>query len=179
MSRSTPGRPDPSEYPSYSQIYIDTVQGGDILGAFSEQLESTLSLLANVDDQVASTFAYAPGKWTIKQVLGHIIDTERVFAYRALRISRNDSTPLPGFEQDDYVAFAGSNERSLAGLLDEFKAVRQSTMALFRNIPKDAWLRRGSANNFDVSVRGIAFQAAGHEAHHVKILREKYGAKVG
>jgi hypothetical protein len=179
MSRSIPGRPEPGEYPSYSQTYIDTVQGGDILRAFSEQLESTLSLLAKIDDQAAGTFAYAPGKWTIKQVLGHVIDTERIFAYRALRISRNDSTPLSGFEQDDYVPFAGSNERSLASLLDEFEAVRQSTIALFRNIPQDAWLRKGSANNYPVTVRGIAFQAAGHEAHHVKILREKYASKVG
>jgi hypothetical protein len=176
---SQPGRPEPGEYPSYSQTYIDTVQGGDILRAFSDQSETIAHLLAKVDDQVAGTFAYAPGKWTIKQVLGHIIDTERVFAYRALRISRNDSTPLPGFEQDDYVSFAGSNERSLASLLDEFKAVRGATIALFRNIPQNAWLRKGSANNYAATVRGIAFQAAGHEAHHVKILREKYTAKVG
>ena len=179
MSRSIPGRPESGEYPAYSQTYIDTVQGGDILRAFSEQLETAVNLLAKIDDPVAGSFAYAPGKWTIKQVLGHIIDTERIFAYRALRISRNDSTPLPGFEQDDYVSFAGSNERSLASLLDEFKAVRQSTMALFLNIPQNAWLRKGSANNHAVTVRGIAFQAAGHEAHHVKILREKYTAKVG
>jgi len=179
MSRPIPGRPEPGEYPSYSQTYIDTVQGGDILKAFSEQLETTVNLLAKVDDQVAGTFAYAPGKWTIKQILGHIIDAERIFAYRALRISRNDSTPLPGFEQDDYVSFAGSNECSLASLLDEFKVVRHSTIALFRNIPQDAWLRKGTANNHDVTVRAIAFQIAGHEAHHAKILREKYTAKVG
>ena len=175
----TSGRPEPGEYPSYAETYIDTVQGGDILRAFSEQLETTRNLLVKVDDQVAGTFAYAPGKWTIKQVLGHIIDTERIFGYRALRISRNDSTPLPGFEQDDYVSFAGSNERSLANLLDELRAVRGATMALFRNIPQNAWLRKGSANNSTVTVRGIAFQAAGHEAHHLTILREKYRAKVG
>jgi hypothetical protein len=134
------------------------VQGGDILSAFSEQLEITENLLAKIDAQVAGTFAYAPGKWTIKQVLGHIIDTERIFAYRALRISRNDSTPLPGFEQDDYVPFAGSNERSLASLLDEFTAVRQSTITLFGNIPQNAWLRKGTANNHALTVRGIAFQ---------------------
>ena len=179
MSRSIPGRPGPGEYPAYSQTYIDTVQGGDILGAFSEQLETTLNLLAKIDDQAAGTFSYAPGKWTIKQILGHIIDAERIFAYRALRISRNDSTPLAGFEQDDYVPFAGSNERSMASLLDEFKVVRLSTIALFGNIPQDAWLRKGTANDHAVTVRGIAFQVAGHEAHHARILREKYTAKVG
>ena len=179
MSRSIQGRPEPGEYPAYSQMYIDTVQGADILNAFSEQLETTLNLLAKIDDQVAGTFAYAPGKWTIKQILGHIIDAERIFAYRALRIARNDSTPLAGFEQDDYVPFAGSNERSMASLLDEFKVVRLSTIALFGNIPQDAWLRKGTANDHAVTVRGIAFQVAGHEAHHARILREKYTAKVG
>src|SRR5215475_3650423 len=179
MSRPISGRPEPGEYPAYSQMYIDTVQGADILRVFSEQLETTVNLLAKVDDQVAGTFAYAPGKWTIKQILGHIIDAERIFAYRALRIARNDSTPLPGFEQDDYVSFAGSNERSLASLLDEFKVVRQSTIALFGSVPQNAWPRKGSANNHAVTVRGIAFQVAGHEAHHVKILREKYTSKVG
>jgi len=174
MSLSKPARPEPSEYPSYSQIYIDMVEGPDILQAFSRQLESTVSLIGKVGDDVAGTFAYAPGKWTIKQVLGHIIDSERIFAYRALRIARNDSTPLPGFEQDDYVAFAASNERPLASLLEEFKVVRMSTIALFGGIPDDAWLRRGSANNYPVTVRGIAFQVAGHEAHHAKILRERY-----
>jgi len=174
MAISLPGRPEPGEYPSYSQAYIDTVEGGDILQAFTKQLESTVTLLSSIEDQRAGTFAYAPGKWTIKQVLGHVIDTERIFSYRALRIARNDSTPLPGFEEKDYAEFAGSNDRSLASLIDEFKAVRQSTIALFRNLPADAWMRKGSANNHTLTVRGIAFQAAGHEAHHAKILRAKY-----
>src|SRR4051794_18377579 len=109
MTPSIPGRPDPGEYPSYSQIYIDCVKGADICAALSQQLESTLALLSRIDDTVAGTFVYAPDKWTIKQVVGHIIDTERIFGYRALRLARNDSTPLPGFDQDNYVSFAASN----------------------------------------------------------------------
>jgi hypothetical protein len=174
MTRALSGRPEPGEYPSYSQAYIDCVEGGDILAALSAQLESTLKLLARVDDHFAGTFVYAPGKWTIKQVLGHIIDSERIFAYRALRIARNDSTPLPGFDQDAYIPFSASNERSLSSLLDEFSVVRQATIALLRSIPSDAWLRKGLANDYGVTVRGAAFQAGGHEAHHVGILRERY-----
>jgi hypothetical protein len=179
MTRRASGRPQPDEFPAYSQGYIDCVKGDDIEAALSEQLESTLKLLGRIDDHEAGTFVYAPGKWTIKEVVGHISDTERVFAYRALRFARNDSTPLPGFDQDPYVPFARSNERSLADLLNEFSLVRQSTIALFRSIPSDAWLMRGMANNHSTTVRGVGFQAAGHEGHHVNILRERYLPKMG
>jgi uncharacterized protein YciI len=169
----TPGRPDPSEYAVYAKAYVDLVEGDDILHAFEVQLADTLALLQPISPEAAG-FAYAPGKWTVKQVLGHVIDTERIFGYRALCIARGDTTALPGFEQDDYVAGANFNACPLAVLLQEFRAVRQATLALFRNLPAEAWTRRGTVNNYSATVRGLAFTSAGHERHHVKILREKY-----
>jgi len=174
MSNLILGRPDTSEYPPYAAVYVNLVVGDQILPILAAQLEQSTALLKSVDDRRASEFAYAPGKWTIKQILGHIIDTERIFGYRALCVARNDVTPLPGFEHDDYVAAGFFNERSLNSLIDEYRAVRQSTIALFQNLPQQAWLRQGLANKYNVTVRGLAFLAAGHELHHVKILREKY-----
>jgi hypothetical protein len=119
-------------------------------------------------------FRYAPDKWTVKDVLGHLADSERIFAYRALRIARADQTPLPGFEQDDFVRSGGFNERTLASLLEEFASVRSASLALYRSLDKDAWLRCGTANNDQISVRALAFITAGHELHHEKILEERY-----
>jgi uncharacterized damage-inducible protein DinB len=119
-------------------------------------------------------FRYAPGKWTVKEVLGHITDTERIFAYRALRFARSDKTPLPGFEQDDYVkngAFAG---RTLADLTEEFAAVRSASIALYRSFNEEAWPRRGLANQKEMTVRALAFITAGHQIHHRVILEERY-----
>ena len=174
MNTMRPGRPEPSEYPPYSAVYVNLVAGDDILSIFAAQLEQNMALLKSVDDRRASKFSYAPGKWTIKQVLGHMIDAERIFAYRAHHVARNDAGVLSGFEQDDYVAAGAFNERTLKSLIDEFRLVRQSTIALFENLPQQAWMRQGNANKYSVTVRGIAFLAAGHEAHHMKILREKY-----
>ncbi len=174
MSNLILGRPDTSEYPPYAAVYVNLVVGDQILPILAAQLEQSTALLKSVDDRRASEFTYAPGKWTIKQILGHIIDTERIFSYRALSVARHDATPLPGFEQDDYVAAGSFNERALNALIDEYRAVRQSTIALFQNLPQQAWLRQGIANKYSVTVRGLAFLAAGHELHHVKILREKY-----
>jgi len=174
MNNFTPGRPEPSEYPPYAAVYVDLVAGEQILSIFAAQLEQSTALLKGVDDRRASEFAYAPGKWTMKQILGHIVDTERIFAYRAHHIARQDAVMLPGFEQDDYVAAGSFNQRTLESLLEEFRTVRQSTIALFGNLPREAWLRQGNANKYSVTVRGVAFLAAGHELHHMKILREKY-----
>ncbi|MGA2992063.1 MAG: DinB family protein [Candidatus Korobacteraceae bacterium] len=173
MKNYNPGRPDESEYPPYSAKYVNLVPGSDILPVFAAQLEETTALLKPLDDRAAA-FAYAPGKWTLKQVVGHVVDTERIFAYRALCVARGESGSLPGFEQDDYVAAGSFGERTLSSLLDEFRVARQATIAFFQNLPQQAWMRRGNANKFSVTVRGIAFLAAGHELHHVKILREKY-----
>jgi uncharacterized protein YciI len=166
-----PGRPEPSEY--RMGAYVDLVEGDDILRAFETQLADTLALLQPLSPAAAG-FAYAPGKWTVKEVVGHVIDTERIFGYRALCIARGDTTALPGFEQDDYIQGANFNACPLEVLLHEFRVVRQSTLALFRNLPAESWMRRGTVNNYSATVRGLAFTSAGHERHHVKILREKY-----
>lgn len=152
MDNFLPGRPDSTEYPPYAVAYVNAVATDDILTEITAQLDAFPELLASVDDMRATTFTYAPGKWTIKQIVGHIVNTERVFAYRALRFARNDATNLPGFEQDDFVRFAGSNERSLADLLDEFRAVRRSSLALYRSLSPDAWTRRGISNNYSTSI---------------------------
>jgi len=167
------GRPESSEYAAYAKAYVDLVAGDDILHALRTQVDETVALLQPLGE-AGSAVAYAPGKWTVKQVLGHIIDTERVFAYRALCVARNDATPLPGFEQDDYVRFGPFDKCTFASLLDEFSVVRAGTIALFRDLQPADWMRRGVANKFDVTVRGLAFCTAGHELHHRKILREKY-----
>ena len=123
-------------------------------------------------------FRYAPEKWTVKEVLGHVNDTERIFTYRALRIARGDQTPLSGFEQDDYVRGGNFAERTLADLADEFGYVRSASIALFRSLQKEAWSRRGVANEKDVTVRALAFIVAGHELHHRLILEERYFAAI-
>ena len=119
-------------------------------------------------------YRYDEGKWTIKEVLVHIIDSERIFSYRALRIARNDTTPIPGFEQDDYTAFGNANERSIQNILEEYDAVRAATIALFSGLSDDAFNRKGTASDYPVTVRAIVHQIVGHEMHHIKILREKY-----
>lgn len=161
-------RPDPSEYPAYAHVYVDRVQGDDPVAALSAT--SLSDLLAGA----AGDRTYAPGKWTVKEVVGHIADTERIFAYRILAVARGDQAVLPGFEQDDYVRAGGFGARPLDDLMTEFRAVRQGTLALLRGLPAEAWGRRGTANGFSVTVRGLAFLVAGHELHHAAILRERY-----
>ena len=119
-------------------------------------------------------YRYAPGKWSIKELLGHVIDGERIFAYRALRFGRNDQTALNGFEQDDYVAAGAFDKRELSDLIDEFEEVRRATIHLFRGFDETAWTRRGVASENEVSVRALAYIIAGHELHHMGVLRERY-----
>ena len=165
-------RPDPSEYGAYYRKYVDLVPGGNILEILLDQIEPTLALVGLREEETVAR--YAPGKWNTREILGHLIDTERIFAYRALRIARGDKTPLPGFEQDDYVKAAGFSDRMFASLLDEFHVVRQGTVALFKGLPAEAVTRTGTANDNPVSVRAIAWIVAGHERHHMKIVRENY-----
>jgi hypothetical protein len=174
MTTSLIGRPEPSEYVPFAQSYVALVPGDDAVAVLREQAEKTLALFEGLDEKRASEWSYAPGKWTVKQVLGHMADTERIFAYRALRIGRGDEAPLPGFEQDDYVRRAESNARPLAQLVEEFRIVRRSTLALIDGLPAEAWSRRGKVIDWVISVRGILFTTAGHELHHYKILREHY-----
>jgi uncharacterized damage-inducible protein DinB len=166
-------RPVPGEYaPSY-EPYISKVKGSDIVGILEAQRLQMAQLFAARSERDGN-FRYAPDKWTVKEVLGHVSDTERIFAYRALRIARGDQTPLSGFEQDDYVRGGNFAERKLANLAEEFGMVRAATIALFKSLQKDAWQRRGVANKNEVSVRALAFIVAGHELHHRLILEERY-----
>jgi len=169
-------RPRPGEYAPYYERYISQIDGEDILSTLDQQRRQMLLLLSCREEEEGD-FRYAPEKWSAKEVLGHICDTERVFAYRALRIARADATPLEGFEQDDYVRNGGFMQRPLSDLVEEFIAVRRATISLLRNLDEPAWLRRGIANKSEVTVRALAYIIAGHELHHRRILEEKYFAK--
>ena len=166
-------RPASGEYAPYYEKYIALVPEGDIVETLVQQLYSTLRLLRSIEEAQANK-RYAPGKWSIKEVVGHLIDSERVFVYRAMRFARNDKTPLPGFEQDDYVRSANFDDRQLADLAQEFEYVRQSTVQLFKSLSEEAWSRRGAANDNEVSVRALAYIMAGHEAHHIGVLKSLY-----
>jgi len=169
------GRPEPSEYSDYARRYVDRVPGSDVEGTLARQLAATVAMLRPVDDARARTYSYAPGKWTINDIIAHVVDSERVFAYRALCIARGEQKSLPGFEQDEYAKLANATDRSLTSLIDEFQIVRKSTLALFASFSDDVWQRRGTANERPVSVRGVAFVLTGHELHHVAVLQERYG----
>jgi len=169
-------RPEPCEYAPYYDRYISLVQGSDILATLESQRRQMLLLLACRDDSEGD-FRYAPAKWSAKEVLGHVCDTERILAYRALRISRGDRTPIEGFEQDDYVRNGPFQSRPLAELIEDYIAVRRATLTLLRNLDEHASLRQGIANKNEVSVRAIAYTIAGHELHHRRILEEKYFRK--
>jgi|SRR5437867_3483442 len=166
-------RPEPSEHAPYFAKYIDLVPEGDIVVILSSQIEGTLALLLTVPEGKAG-LAYASGKWSIKEVVGHLIDTERVFAYRALRIGRNDKTPLPGFDGDHYVANTHFNARTLDSLMEELAAVRRAGIQLFKHFADEEWQRRGTANDSEISARAIAYTIAGHELHHREILKSRY-----
>ena len=153
--------PQPGEYSPHYHRYISLVAGNDILASLDEQRRRMILLLSG-------------GKWSAKEVLGHVNDAERIFAYRALRIARHDSTPLEGFEQDDYVRNGPFGQRPLADLIEDFIAVRRATLSLLRNLDEAAWSARGIANKNEVTVRALAYIVAGHELHHRGILEEKY-----
>ncbi|HEV2801092.1 MAG TPA: DinB family protein [Pyrinomonadaceae bacterium] len=166
-------RPEETEYASYYGRYVSLVAGEDILSTLSDQLNATRALLGGVPEEQAG-FRYEAGKWSIKELVGHIIDGERIFAYRALRFARGDQTPLPGFEQDDYIRNAAFDACTLSALAAEFESVRRSTLFLFEHLDDAAWMRKGLASDNEVSVRALAYIIAGHELHHMRILRERY-----
>ena len=169
----TIARPEPGEFAPYYERYISLVSETDVLGTLDAQRRQTLLLLSGRDDSDGE-YRYAPGKWSAKEVLGHMCDTERVFAYRALRIARGDQTPLAGFEQDDYVKNGPFAKAPMEEIIEDYIAVRRASITLFRNLDEAAWVRRGVANNNAVSVRALAYIIAGHELHHRRILEEKY-----
>lgn len=169
-------RPQSGDYAPYYDRYISEVAGGNILDILDKQRQETMLLLCGRSD-ADGDFRYAPDKWSVKQVIGHVCDTERIFAYRALRISRNDETPLAGFEQDDYVKYGPFANLKMEDLVEEFIAVRRATISLFRTMDAESWDRRGAANNNPVTVRALAWIIAGHELHHRRILENRYFAK--
>lgn len=172
---ATPGaiRPATDEYLAYYSRYIQRVPEGDVVSTLTNQIGETLALLRGLPESVA-TYRYAPDKWSVNEMIGHMIDTEKIFAYRALRFARADKTPVPGYEQDDYVRNSSFNSYPLSELASELETVRRSTLYFFRHLEDDAWARRGVANNAEVSVRALAYIIAGHELHHREMLRTRY-----
>lgn len=166
-------RPREGDYPAYYSSYISLVRGEDVLRTLEQELNITHALLQSVGEKKAG-FQYARGKWSIKEVVGHLIDTERIFACRALHFARGESQPLIGFEQDDYVREGEFDRLSLADLLQEFQVLRQSNIVMFRNFPDTAWDRRGVANEVEFTLRALPYIICGHEIHHRRILEQKY-----
>jgi uncharacterized damage-inducible protein DinB len=167
-------KPEKEEYPAYAHIYIDLLPAdGLILQHLTDNLKSTTKLLRSISDALLR-HRYADGKWTIKEILAHLVDDERIYVYRALRFARNDSTELPGFEQDHYARYSGANDRTISDLLDEFAAVRQSTIAFFNSLDDAALMRAGVADGNRASVRALAYHIAGHELRHVNVIKERY-----
>jgi hypothetical protein len=168
------GRPDMSEYAVHYRPYVAQISEDDILAVLDSQREEIRAFARSVAVE-REQFAYGPDKWTVRQVFGHLLDVERSFAHRAFSISRNDPTPLPGFDDDLYVAESGSNDTPLSALAEELALTRTANLALFRRFSNAAWRRAGVANNAPVSVRALAFMMAGHIRHHVALLRDLYG----
>ena len=167
------GKPDPSEYGAYYGKYIGLIHEEDILHSLGLEADGLLAYLRPLSD-TAGEKRYANDKWSIKEVVGHVIDCERVFGYRALYIARQDPASLPGFEQDDWAQVAGYGGRRLSDLTAEFDIVRQSHLHFFRHLTREAWLRRGVANNVEFTVRALAYLMAGHERHHLQVLKTRY-----
>jgi uncharacterized damage-inducible protein DinB len=166
-------RPKADEHSPYYSRYIDRVPDGNLLALLESQFAETLALLRRVPRE-REDFAYAEGKWSIKEVVGHLADAERVFAYRALRFARNDATGLAGFDENAWVANAGFGRQRLADLVDEFDAVRTGTIRFAKSLNADELARRGVANGQGISVRALFYIIAGHERHHVGLFRERY-----
>jgi len=167
------GRPDPEEYAPYYTRYIDLVPGDDVMAVLQEQKDTVRDLLGGVSSEEAG-HRYAPGKWSVREVVGHLSDNERVFAYRALRLGRGDEGPLEGFDHNAYVATGAFDRRPLPELIDELLSVREATIALLRGLDADALQRVGTANGGALSARAAMFVNAGHLEHHLEILRKYY-----
>lgn len=166
-------RPNPGDYHSYYETYITKVEGNDILKILNEQNKKTQEIL-NSFPANKGNYRYADGKWTVKEVVGHLMDTERVFAYRALCIARGEKKSLPGFDQDDYVREGNFNARELYDLIYDFRLLRESNLLMFRSFSEDMLNRRGTANESSVTARAILWIIAGHEKHHIQILQQRY-----
>jgi len=166
-------RPEPHEYPETLAYYISLVNDDNGIKAMEQQIIQLQQLIGEIPEEKES-YAYAEGKWTIKELIGHMIDSERIFGYRALCIARGETTSLPGFDEDEYVRQANFNNRSLYDLAHEFSLVREANLAMYKSFPGEILDRKGIANNYPVSVRAILFASIGHEKHHMSIIRERY-----
>lgn len=166
-------RPQTGDFAPNFHTYIDLVPEGDIVTLLTQAKTKVIALLQALPPEKWD-FRYAEGKWSVREMLLHIIDTERIFTYRALRIARNDQTPLPGFEQDDYVPFSNANNRSWNSLIAEYEAVREATIQLFKNFTPEMWQHTGTSSNKHISVLALAYVTAGHEIHHLNVLNNKY-----
>jgi len=166
------GRPLDGEFAAYAKADIDFVAGDDAVEALRRQRDETIALFRSIEHPDGLT--YAPGKWTIKEVLGHLADDERIFVYRALCVARGDTTPLPGFDEKLYVENGGFESRTMEDLLDEYRNVRDASIFFFARLNEEAWLRRGITNGYSASARGLAFHIVAHELHHLRIVRERY-----
>jgi hypothetical protein len=167
-------RPAPSEHAPHQSAYIDLVPAGDVVGALRDTGDAVSSAFESVAERRAD-YRYAGGKWRLRDVLGHLIDADRILAYRALRVARGDPTPLPGYDGNAYVVSISGSARSIADLRAEWNAVREGTVRLFASLPNDAWTRTGSIDSRTMSVRAIAYVAAGHTIHHLHGLARDYG----
>jgi hypothetical protein len=172
-------KPSPTSYPGYFQKYIDQVPEHDLFTGFDNQLPVIDTFLSSISEE-QSAYAYAEGKWTLKEVLQHMIDTERVFGYRALCFARKEKASLPSFDENDYAANSNANSRSWRSMVDEFLAVRRSTLMLFRSFSPEALESIGTANNNNTSVEALGFICLGHFNHHKKVMEERYlaGAEI-
>lgn len=166
-------RPTESEYAPFFQSYTSKISEADAFAVLEKAFTDNLAFFTSIPEDRWS-FRYAPGKWSLKESIIHMIDTERIFAYRALRIARNDKTPLQGFEQDDYVPYYNAENRSPASIISEYKAVRMATLELFRYLTDEDLKRTGTSSGMPISVRALAYLIAGHERHHILLTKEKY-----
>ena len=165
--------PERTEAAEYYFTYIDQVPGGDICDILRAQIPETVTVLKGISEE-QSLHRYAPEKWSIRQVVSHLNDTERLFVFRALWFARGFDSPLPSFDQNSAIATAGADDRPWSSHVEEFRAVRSATVAFFQDLPADAWSRRGIASGNPFTVRALAYISAGHVAHHLRILRERY-----
>jgi uncharacterized damage-inducible protein DinB len=169
-------KPSKNEYAAYFDTYVRLVPDGEIKAIIEKQMESTAELFAQItEDQ--SNYRYAEGKWSLKEVLGHIADTERIMSYRLLRIARGDGTPLPGFDENEFVRGADFDASTLAELLDDYNLVRKATLSLLRGISDKALSRRGTVSNKEITANALAYIIAGHELHHIAVVKERYLAE--
>ena len=173
MPAITVPRPSSSEYAPFYAGYVAGVPDGDLIALLEEQGQGTLALLGAISEE-KSNYRYAPGKWTVREVLGHIMDGERVFSYRALTFARGDAGPLPSFDENAWAAASNAGRRTMKDLLAEYRAVRAATVALFASLGAEEFARSGVASKNPVTVRALAYIVAGHERHHLRILRERY-----